>query len=474
MRHSPLSPYGRALARRDTRGGRSSARTTAAAIAALVIGALVAASCGGDDETGANAVPSATVDVTFATQPPIAGAADTTAPGSSVSSAPASSDPSSGGSGTTAADTTGTTAAPGAGGSAAPPAADLGDPVVAFEQIGGVSNPVDIAWRAGDPTMFMVSKPGKIIPLRNGEEGDSVLDVIDITSDQGEQGLLGLTFSADGTRAYINHTDNDGHTVIAEYAVGADGVFDATSRRELITIEQPYPNHNGGNVAIGPDGMLYIGMGDGGSGGDPERYSLNVTSLLGKMLRIDPTPSADLPYTVPADNPFVGVAGARPEIWSVGLRNPWRFSFDSLTGDLWIGDVGQGEIEEISVGWAADGGGRGINFGWSAFEGTNRFNDDQPADGATPPVHEYDRSTGGCSVTGGAVYRGDAIPALAGWYVFGDYCNRQITAIRVQDRVVTDITPLGEWGQVTAIRESPGGDLYLIAIEGTIDRLVPG
>ena len=197
----------------------------------------------------------------------------------------------------------------------------------------------------------------------------------------------------------------------------------------MLTIDQPYGNHNGGNVTIGPDGMLYIGMGDGGSGGDPERRALNVTSMLGKILRIDPTPSAGAPYTVPPDNPFVGVDGARPEIWSVGVRNPWRMSFDPATGDLWFGDVGQGAIEEIDVAWAADGAGRGINFGWSAFEGSSRFNEDQPPDGATPPIYEYEHGEAGCSVSGGAVYRGAAIPALVGWFVYGDYCSGNLYAL---------------------------------------------
>ena len=447
-----------------TPSARSATSTRSAAIAAALALGLVA--CGGDDES--TTVATQPAGVTFATQP---ATDDTEAPATTAAPDESDSTPATDATDATdAADATATT--PPATGTPAP--ADLGDPVVRLERSGGANNPVDAAWRPGDATLYVASKLGRVIPVRDGVEGEPVLDIDDITSDGGEQGLLGLVFTADGSTAYINHTDLDGHTVIAEYAVGADGVFDPASRREIITIEQPYPNHNGGNIALGPDGMLYIGMGDGGSGGDPERYSLNVGSLLGKMLRIDPTPSADLPYTIPADNPFVGVAGARPEIWSVGLRNPWRFSFDSLTGDLWIGDVGQGELEEISVGWAADGGGRGLNFGWSAFEGTARFNEDQPADGATPPVHEYGRDGGACSVTGGAVYRGASIPALVGWYVYGDYCTRRITAIRVEDRAVTDVVDLGEFGQVTAIREGPDGEIYLFAIEGTIDRIAPG
>ena len=164
----------------------------------------------------------------------------------------------------------------------------------------------------------------------------------------------------------------------------------------LLEIEQPYANHNGGDLTFGPDGMLYIGMGDGGSGGDPERRATDLSSLLGKLLRIDPTLADGQAYTVPADNPFVGQEGAAPEIWSSGLRNPWRFSFDRETGDLWIADVGQNAIEEIDVAPASGGvdAGKGLSFGWSAFEGTERFNDDVPADGHVPPIHTYTHADG--------------------------------------------------------------------------------
>jgi glucose/arabinose dehydrogenase len=349
----------------------------------------------------------------------------------------------------------------------------LGDPVISLATIGSFDEPVDAAWRAGDSTMFVVQRGGTIVPVREGVGGAPVLDIQTLTVGEGERGLLGLTFSPDGKLAFVNHTDRSGDTNIVEYRVGTDGSFDASSRRVLLTIGQPYANHNGGNVTIGPDGMLYIGMGDGGSGGDPERYSLNVTSLLGKILRIDPTPTADQPYTVPADNPFVGVSGARPEIWSVGVRNPWRMSFDSETGDLWFGDVGQGEIEEIDVARAADGGGRGVNWGWSAFEGSQRFNTDQSADGATPPVFEYVHGDAGCSVSGGAVARDATFPALAGWYVFGDYCSGIITGLRVEGATVTNTLTLGKLDSVTAVRAAPDGSLYAISIAGPIAKIVP-
>lgn len=174
----------------------------------------------------------------------------------------------------------------------------------------------------------------------------TVLNISSLTTTGNERGLLGLAFRGDF--AYINYTNTNGHTVIAEYAVDKSGIFRTSSRRELMTILQPYANHNGGDIVTGPDNMLYIGMGDGGSGGDPERNALNTSSLLGKMLRIDPTRTSSKPYTIPTDNPFVGVKGARPEIWSIGLRNPWRFSFDD-DKNLWVADVGQNRWEEINL-----------------------------------------------------------------------------------------------------------------------------
>ena len=368
----------------------------------------------------------------------------------------------------------GETTTPNAAPSVGPSVAPLGDPVVGLAQVAEFDQPVDLAWRTGDPTIFVVGQAGTVTPLRDGQRGDPVLDITDLTDADGERGLLGLTFTLDGTLAYLDHTTNDGDTVIVEYSVGADGVFDPASRRELLTIDQPYQNHNGGNVTIGPDAMLYIGMGDGGSGGDPERRALDVSTLLGKILRIDPTPSGGQPYTIPTDNPFVGVDGAEPEIWSVGVRNPWRMSFDPATGDLWFGDVGQGAIEEIDVAWAADGAGRGMNFGWSAFEGSARYNEDQPAEGATPPIFEYPHGDAGCSVSGGAVYRGTGNPALVGWYVFGDYCSGNLYALRTQDRALAATLPLGNVPALTGVRVGPDGELYALSLNGPVWQLQPG
>lgn len=351
----------------------------------------------------------------------------------------------------------------------------LGDPVVTLVPVGpSFEQPVDIAVRADDTTAYVVERVGRITPLRDGQAGAPVLDITDLTEGEGERGLLGLTFTPDGTTAYVNHTDNAGDTVVAEYAVGSDGTFDPASRRVLLTIDQPYANHNGGGVVIGPDGLLYIGTGDGGAADDPERRALNVSTLLGKMLRIDPTPSGDQPYTIPSDNPFVDVSGARPEIWSVGLRNPWRFSFDRTTGDLWIADVGQNEVEEINAAWASDGAGRGLNFGWSAFEGTRRFNDDQSPEGVTPPVFEYEHGDRGCSISGGVRYRGTEIPVLVGWYVYGDYCSGELTALQIDDRTVVRPLLVAQQDQNVAVSVGPDGELWAVSIGGQVARIVAG
>ena len=350
----------------------------------------------------------------------------------------------------------------------------LGDPVVTLTQLGTFPQPVEVAWRPTDGLTYVVEQDGQVVIMTNSQPGAVALDMTDLTSADGERGLLGLAINAEGTLAYVDYTNNDGNTRIDEYAVGADGIFDPATRREVLGFDQPYPNHNGGDIDFGPDHMLYISAGDGGSGGDPDRRALNLGEWLGKLLRIDPHPSGDAGYTVPPDNPFVGVEGARPEIWAYGLRNPWRISFDRSTGDLWIADVGQGQWEEVDVGWAADGGGRGLNFGWSAMEGNHRFNDDQSADGVTPPIHEYEHVGQDCSISGSALYRGAAIPALVGWYVFADYCSGQVRALQIADRAEVKQVELAKTGSVTAISEGPDGELFVLTSSGQIFAITPG
>lgn len=344
------------------------------------------------------------------------------------------------------------------------------DPTAQLEVVAGVPLALDLSWRPGDDRLYLATQNGTVLAISNGQPR-LVLDITKQTAAQGERGLLGLAMDPKLPLAYVNFTNLDGDTVVAEFAVADDGSFDRGSQREVLTIKQPYANHNGGAIRFGPDGFLYIATGDGGSGGDPERRALNLDDLLGKILRIDPHASGGQPYTVPADNPFAG-GGGKPEIWSYGLRNPWRFSFDRTTGDLWIADVGQGEIEEVDVSWAVAGAGKGINFGWSAFEGSKRFNEDQSTEGIIPPIYEYTHDEGGCSISGGVRYRGTAIPALAGWYVFSDYCRSTIRAVQITDQAAGRVVDLGESSQVAGISQGPDGELYVLSLEDGLVKLV--
>ena len=346
---------------------------------------------------------------------------------------------------------------------------------VAFNKVATVTGALDVAQRTGDTAIYIVSQSGTITALRPGKQ-PTVVFTFDASrlSVGGERGLLGLAFSPDGSMAYTDSTNADGKTEITEFVVDQDGVIDPASARLLLSIDQPYPNHNGGGLRFGPDGYLYIGMGDGGLADDPERRGLDNGELLGKLLRIDPTPSADLPYTIPADNPFVGVDGARGEIWSSGLRNPWRFNFDLETNDLWIADVGQNAWEEIDFAPASAGAGKAVNFGWSAFEGTHRFNEDQAAQDAVAPFHEYPHGDLGCSISGGVRYRGTAIPALVGWYVYADYCSGQVRAIQVADDGTegAEITFEQNVAAVSGVAQGLNGELFVTSVDsGTVFAL---
>lgn len=438
---------------RDRSGGVDRALLTA-----VVTITLVVAACGSDASSDSESfgrgqpdVPGSETTATTTeptTEPP---ATATSVPGASESSTPA---------------------AP----SAAPsPAGPLPEPTVALVEIGTTDQPVDAASRAGFGEVYVAEQPGRVIAVTDLST-EVVLDITDLTDAQGEQGLLGLAFHPTEALAYVNFTDRDGDTVVAEFAIDTTtGLFDRDSYREVLTVDQPYTNHNGGQLAFGPDQLLYIGVGDGGSGGDPQRHALDLGSRLGKILRIDPLPDGDQPFGVPADNPFVGDGAADPTIWAYGLRNPWRFSFDPVTGDLWIGDVGQGDFEEIDHSAATDrrDAAKGTNFGWSAFEGFERFNDDQSTDGATAPLFVYDHADGRCSVTGGTVARDDSAPDLAGWYLFGDYCTGQIwaldpTAPPSEPRVVE----IAELGGLVAITSGPEAEVYAVSNGGTVARLI--
>lgn len=347
----------------------------------------------------------------------------------------------------------------------ADPPADSAQAAVELTTVAEAQSPTAGTAGPGD-TVWIAERAGTVRVLDDSGLGEPVLDISDETTVGAERGLLGIAFDPAFEHFYISFTDPEGTSTIDEFAV-ADGALDPASRRTVLTQEQPYSNHNGGQIAFGPDGMLYIGLGDGGGGGDPHDYGQSLGTLLGKLLRIDP--SGGDPYAIPEDNPFVGDEQARGEIWAYGLRNPWRFSFDAETGDLWIGDVGQNRVEEIDYAPGSSTGGE--NYGWGRMEGSEVFDGEEPAN-HVPPVHEYGRDGLGCSVTGGFVYRGTAIPDLAGQYLFSDYCDGTVRALQVENGEVTGETDLGvSGGEVTSFVQGGDNELYVLDIGGPIQRL---
>jgi glucose/arabinose dehydrogenase len=354
---------------------------------------------------------------------------------------------------TTASSTTTTTAAATTTG-ALPPV----EGIKAVE-VGRVDQPTAMAVRRGDNAIYIAEKTGRV---RRLADGAVVVDVSGNLSLAYEQGLLGLAFSPDGRYLYIDYTDRAGDTRIAE----KDMEQPSSPLRELLLVDQPFANHNGGQLAFGPDGRLYIAMGDGGSGNDPNGNAQNLNTLLGKILRIDPRPSGDRPYGIPPDNPFVGQSGRRAEIWAFGLRNPWRFSFDREKGDMWIADVGQGAIEEIDLDEAPLEGGR--NYEWVLREGTRRRRGDKPPNGVQP-VHEYDHNRGECSVTGGYAYRGKALRGFEGAYFFADFCLGELMGLRNGKAESLGLTIK----QVSSFGEDAAGELYALSLDGPVYRLEP-
>jgi glucose/arabinose dehydrogenase len=322
-----------------------------------------------------------------------------------------------------------------------------------------------------------VEQTGRVRVLTDGTPEDPpFLDLSNRVSCCGEQGLLSIAFAPDYERSglvYVDYTDRSGDTRVVEYRRSSSDplTVDPRSARVVLRVPQPFPNHNGGLLLFGPDGLLYVGLGDGGSEGDPDRNGQDLGTLLGKILRIDPRPGGARPYSVPESNPFTSRPGVRPEIYSYGLRNPWRFSFDRLTEALSIGDVGQYDFEEIDL--VPRGAGRGANFGWSAYEGFARFNDDETAPGAVPPVLAYSHDEG-CSVTGGYVVRDRSLPSLYGRYLYGDYCAGQLRSFpAVPDRRATDDRALGlEIPSLSSFGEDDAGHIYATSLDGPVYRLV--
>ncbi|MCB9162648.1 MAG: PQQ-dependent sugar dehydrogenase [Caldilineaceae bacterium] len=359
---------------------------------------------------------------------------------------------------------------------------------------GGLANPTFVT-HAGDGSdrLFITEKQGRILIVEDGQLlATPFLDISDRTADYSECGLLSVIFPADYAEqgyflVYYNYDvgalgdlvpperpdiPNDGcDTVVARFRVTDDpNVADPDSEERLLTQNQPYGNHDGGQMAYGPDGYVYIGLGDGGSGGDPHNLAQDPAILLGKLLRLDI--GATGPYTVPADNPFVGQDEFRPEIWAVGLRNPWRFSFDRGAGDLYIADVGQSAYEEVNVQPQTSTGGE--NYGWNIMEGLHCY----PAivacdtDGYTLPVLEYGR-TEGQAVTGGYVYRGPTYPRMAGVYFFGDYVNGRIWGLRRDgaDWVSQLLLETGWAGRLASFGEDEAGEIYVVDLNGALYRL---
>lgn len=356
----------------------------------------------------------------------------------------------------------------------------------------GLSQPVVIT-HAGDPRMFVVEQPGRIRVIDDGSVLPApFLDITDRVDDAGnEQGLLGLAFHpdyAENGHFYVNYTHDPAgsgldRTRISRFTVGSNAnVADAASELVLMEFEQPFSNHNGGDIQFGPDGYLYIAVGDGGSGGDPQNNAQNPSTPLGKLLRIDVDGGGGAPdcnlvaanrYGIPADNAYAdgdGGAGC-DEIFALGLRNPWRIAFDALTGDLWIADVGQNEFEEIN--FVSAGTAAGLNFGWRCYEGDEPYNGAGCNGAYFPPLITTSHSGGNCSITGGRVYRGGSDPALSGRYFFTDFCNSAIRTITPHDGepVVEDAIPAGAISQPVAFGEDVFGELYVASLTGAIYRV---
>ncbi len=356
------------------------------------------------------------------------------------------------------------------------PIAEEPPPLALEEVASGLASPINITVTP-DGWLLVNERGGRVVAV-DPETGatEATLDITDRVLGGGEQGLLGLALHPDwpdDARAFVHYSarEGDGDTVLSEFRVTDEPLpplLDPTTERVLLTLDQPYPNHNGGQVAFGPDGFLYLGLGDGGAGGDPHGNGQNADALLGKILRINIDGD---PYEIPPDNPFADGGGA-PEAFLVGLRNPWRFSFDRETGLLWIGDVGQNAAEEIDrVDPEADA---GANLGWNVMEASHCFAEPNCAtDGLTLPIVEYGRDTG-CSVTGGYVYRGEAIPDLRGWYVFSDYCTSLLFGVPSDAEGVIGPRTLFETGfNASTFGEGPDGELYVADLEGgSIYRIV--
>ena len=343
--------------------------------------------------------------------------------------------------------------------------------------VDGLSSPVQmIDVNDGTGRIFIVQQTGQVVVFRDGTVlPDPLLDISGQVSTGSEQGLLSIALHpdfAENQTFFIDYTDRNGHTQIERWRISPDNpdIADPDSAETILMVEQPYPNHNGGLLLFGPDGYLYVGLGDGGSGGDPEGNGQSLGTLLGKVLRIDVDDTEeDLPYAIPDDNPLIDRDDARSEIWAYGLRNPWRFSFDRETGDLYVADVGQNAVEEASMAPAGEG---GLNFGWSILEGPSCFREENcDQSGLVAPFFWYNQSDGGCSITGGYVYRGEALPELTGAYLAGDYCSGYVWAVNPDTGEMS--APIESGLNISSFGEDANGELYIVDLNGAIYRIVP-
>jgi glucose/arabinose dehydrogenase len=356
------------------------------------------------------------------------------------------------------------------------PAQSSSEGTIRLQQIGDrFRNPVYLTSPANDSRLFVVEQAGRIRIVKDGSTlQQPYLDISERVRSGGEQGLLSMAFHPDYRNNgffFVNFTDRSGDTRVERFRVSSNpDVADGSSSKLVIGIDQPYSNHNGGLVMFGPDGMLYIGMGDGGSGGDPHRNGQSRNALLGKILRLDVTRGD--PYSIPPGNPFAGGSGGKPEIWAMGMRNPWRFAFDRSAGLLYIADVGQNQYEEINVEPASRA---GLNYGWNIMEGDHCYRDDGcNRDGLVLPKITFDHSDGACSVTGGFVYRGGAIPALAGHYFYSDYCAGWLRSFRFANGSVTDRRSwtVSDLGHVVSFGEDSSGELYILTESGRVMKII--
>ncbi len=354
------------------------------------------------------------------------------------------------------------------------------EPVALQLVASGLTFPLYLTAPDGDARLFIVEKGGTIRIVKAGSLLPApFLDISGQVSTGSEQGLLGLAFHpgyATNGRFVVHYTDVAGDTRVSEFRVSSDpDVADPASEVPILAADQPFPNHNGGQVLFGPDGYLYIMLGDGGSAGDPGGRAQSLADLFGSILRVEPLDGGG--YAVPSDNPFVSTVGARPEVWSYGLRNPWRIAFDPATGDLYIADVGQQEWEEVNVSPSAEGAGKGLNFGWNVMEGPECFLDSSCDQGAFElPVLSYSHSDG-CSITGGFVYRGAAIPALQGHYFYSDYCQGWVRSFRFENGSAVDQfqwPTLAPGSNVPGFGRDAAGELYVMSTAGVVFKIVPG